>query len=70
MTHTEPLPAEDIRMALRAILWYAAHDSAETPRPSDLYLPPRHEHALNPNIPFVVADRGAGKSFFERRSGQ
>lgn len=55
---------EPIRSALRRLNPSVAHRAADKPNVSEIYSPPRHADALDPNRALVVGGRGVGKSFW------
>ena len=55
---------EEIRNVLRALSPSVAHRAAEKPNVEDIYSPPHHATALDPNRALVVGGRGVGKSFW------
>lgn len=57
------MPVEALRRAFEAIPEEMAHGT-QPPEPSEIYVVPGHESALNPDTAVVVGDRGTGKSFW------
>lgn len=53
---------ETIRIALSELPDGTSHGSP--PQPGELYLPPSHRKALNPNATLVTGMRGSGKTFW------
>ena len=53
-----------IREALKTFPLDASTSVSDPPRPGDIYAPPRHSSALDPNRTLVVGNRGAGKTFW------
>ncbi len=54
--------AESVRLALTELPKGTSHGAA--PRPTQLYLPPSHRKALDPNVSLVTGGRGTGKTFW------
>ncbi|SFM50361.1 hypothetical protein SAMN05421721_107127 [Ectothiorhodospira mobilis] len=57
------VPVEDLQCAFQAIPEEMGH-GIQPPEPSEMYVVPGHESALNPDTAVVVGDRGTGKSFW------
>ncbi|HEV2678715.1 MAG TPA: hypothetical protein VGV37_29575 [Aliidongia sp.] len=55
---------EEIRNVLRSLSPSVAHRAADKPNVADIYSPPHHANALDPNRTLVVGGRGVGKSFW------
>jgi hypothetical protein len=53
-----------IREVMRALNPSVAHRASESPIISEIYTPPSHAEALDPNRALVVGSRGVGKSFW------
>lgn len=53
-----------IRDVLKGLDPSLAHKAAETPDVREIYAPPSHADALDPNRALVVGNRGVGKSFW------
>jgi hypothetical protein len=53
-----------IRIALARLPADVSHNMWQAPRPEDIYAPPDHEGALDPDRALVVGGRGMGKSFW------
>ena len=58
-----PVPVDALRYAFEAIPEEMAHGT-QPPNPSEIYVVPGHEGALNPDTAIVLGDRGTGKSFW------
>ncbi len=54
----------EIREVLKALNPSVAHRAAQTPDIRDIYAPPSHADALDPERSLVVGSRGVGKSFW------
>ena len=54
--------AESVRLALTELPEETSHGAA--PPPTQLYLPPSHRKALDPNVSLVTGGRGTGKTFW------
>jgi hypothetical protein len=62
-----PLMTSDqatIRRVMKALNPSVAHRATETPDIREIYAPPSHADALDPNRSLVVGGRGVGKSFW------
>lgn len=55
---------EEIRSVLRSLSPSVAHRAADKPNVAEIYSPPHHAKALDPNRALVVGGRGVGKSFW------
>jgi hypothetical protein len=55
---------EEIRNVLRSLSPSVAHRAADKPNVTEIYSPPHHATALDPNRALVVGGRGVGKSFW------
>ncbi len=55
---------EPIRDVLRMLNPAVSHKAAEQPEIDEIYAPPQHADALDPNRSLVVGGRGVGKSFW------
>lgn len=53
-----------IRAVMRALDPSVAHRAAQTPNIKEIYTPPSHADALDPDRALVVGSRGVGKSFW------
>lgn len=53
-----------IRSVMKALNPSVAHRAAETPDINEIYAPPSHADALDPDRALVVGSRGVGKSFW------
>ena len=54
--------AENVRIALSELPEGTSH--GEVPLPSQLYLPPSHRKALDPDVSLITGIRGSGKTFW------